>query len=90
MKQKKGFQRLTIDQMKALKKEKELQHIANEVMSSLDERIEEEAEKLAQELVDSGMDVDEFFINVEVYMRDGKLAVRFNVVQEAREIVLEA
>ena len=90
MKQKDGFQRMTIDQMKALKEQRKAEKIVKEVMGSLDEQINEEAEKLAQELVDSGMDVDSFHIAIDVNLEEDKLIVHFNVVQQAKTMVFDS
>lgn len=81
---------MTIDQMKAKKAELELQKIVNETMSTLDERIAEEAEKLAQELVDSGYDVDEFEIDVETEVMEDKIKVHLKVVQLAKSLEFSA
>lgn len=89
MKQKDGFQRVTIDEMKAKKVQLEFQKAVEEAMSDLNETIEKEAEKLAQELVDSGYDVDEFEIDVDVEVSEGKLIVHFKVVQEAKTLTFE-
>jgi hypothetical protein len=87
MKQKEGFQRITIEQMKVLKAEQELQKVVNKIISTLDEKINEEAEKLSQELVDSGYDVDDFEISVEPEVQDGKIKVHLKVVQLAKTLV---
>jgi len=89
MKQKDGFKRVTIDEMKAKRQQQELQNAVNEAISNLNETIEEEAEKLAQELVDSGYDVDDFEIDVDVEVSEGKLIVHFKVVQEAKQLVFD-
>jgi hypothetical protein len=89
MKQKEGFQRMTIEQMKALKAEQELQKAVNKAISTLDEKIHEEAEKLSQELVDAGYDVDDFEISVESEVRDGKVKVHLKVVQLAKTLVFD-
>lgn len=89
MKQRDGFKRVTIDEMKAKRRQQELQNAVNEAISNLNETIEEEAEKLAQELVDSGYDVDDFEIDVDVEVSEGKLIVHFKVVQEAKQLVLD-
>jgi hypothetical protein len=89
MKQKDGFQRLTIDQMKALKAEKEIQNAVNEAMSNLEESIEKEAEKLAQELVDSGYDIDDFEIVIDTVVDDGKLVAHLKVVQEGKTLIFD-
>lgn len=86
MKQKDGFKRVTIEEMKAQKAEQELQKTVNQLMSTLDEHITEEAEKLAQELVDSGYDVDSFEIVVEEEILDGKVLVHLKVVQLAKTL----
>lgn len=89
MKQRDGFKRVTIDEMKAKRRQQEFQNAVNEAISNLNETIEEEAEKLAQELVDSGYDVDDFEIDVDVEVSEGKLIVHFKVVQEAKQLVLD-
>ena len=80
---------MSIDEMKALKAQQELQKAINETLSTLDEKITEEAEKLSQELVDSGYDVDDFEIAVDHEHRDGKIQVHLKVVQLARTLVFE-
>jgi predicted methyltransferase MtxX (methanogen marker protein 4) len=77
MKKKASFQRVTIDDMRALKTEQ----MVGEFLSKLDEVIDEEVEELAQSLVDNGYDVDDFEIEVQNNWQDGKLIVNLNVVQ---------
>ncbi|MBL5872344.1 hypothetical protein HV417_02045 [Bacillus sporothermodurans] len=81
MKQKENFVRLSIEDMKTLKAQQELQKVVDQAMFDLDARIEEECEKLADFLVnEEGLDVDDFTIEVENKWQGGKLLVHLKVV----------
>ncbi|WP_202734764.1 hypothetical protein [Heyndrickxia sporothermodurans] len=87
MKQKENFVRLSIDDMKALKAQQELQKVVNQVTLDLDARIDEECEKLAEFLVnEEGLDVDDFTIEVENEWQGSKLLVHLKVVYVGKTI----
>jgi hypothetical protein len=86
---KEGFKRLTVDDMKALKAQQEIQKAVNEAIKHIDEIIEVEAEKLAQELVDSGYEADSFEIVVDNEWQAGKMIIHLKVVQEGKTLVFD-
>jgi translation initiation factor IF-2 len=86
MENKKGFTRITVDQMREKQEQLRLEKMIEHTMTELEVLIEEEAEKLAQELVDSGMDVDSFEIATDQRYEDGKIVVTLYVVQEGKTL----
>lgn len=89
MKQKEGFSRMSIADMKAIRDKKEMEHKVNTLLASIDRAIEEEAEKLAQELVNEGFDENNFEIQVDHELANNKLIVNFKVIQLAKTIEYE-
>lgn len=86
MESKNSFTRITVDQMKERQEQLKLQKMIEHTMSELELLIEEEAEKLAQELVDSGMEVDSFEIATDQQYEEGKIVVTLYVVQEGKTL----
>ena len=86
MKMNEGFERLTLEQMEAMRESAKYEEAKERTIKELDAKIEEEAEKLAQEVVDSGLDVDDFEIAVDYRMEGQTLIASLLVVQVGREI----
>lgn len=84
MKQREGFTRMTIEDVKAKRAELDIQRAVEETMESVDEQVTEHIEALAQELVDEGYGVDDFEIEVDHFYKDNKLIVHLKVVQVVR------
>lgn len=80
---------MSIADMKALRDKKEMEHKVNTLLASIDRAIEEEAEKLAQELVNEGFDENSFEIQVDHELANNKLIVNFKVIQLAKAIEYE-
>jgi hypothetical protein len=78
---KENFSRISIDEMKALKEQKQLEELARQATAKLDREIEQQAELLASQLVNSGLDEDSFSIEVETCFRGDELHVEFFVSQ---------
>jgi hypothetical protein len=90
LEQKKPFQRLSIDHMKAMQEQTQIQKLIEEATRKLDEQINEKAEELAQKLVDIGYDVDSFHIAVETRIENSVLIANLLIVQlgETHEFTL--
>lgn len=88
MREKEVFKRLSIDEMKKAKEQKELQEKYEQFVTEYEQQIELEAEKLAQELSDQGYDVDNFEIQISqgYDSENNKVIVQLKVVQVAREL----
>jgi len=84
MEQREGFKRVTVEDIKAQKERKEQELIVDEAMSHLDELINKEVEKFAQELVNEGYDIDSFEIIVQDEWTSGKLVAHLKVIQEGK------
>ena len=86
MEQREGFKRVTVEDIKAQKEQKEQESVVDRAMNYLDELINKEVEKFAQELVNEGYDVDSFEIIVEDEWTNGKLIAHLKVVQEGKTL----
>jgi hypothetical protein len=79
LKQKEPFKRINVAE---LKRNKEL----DALIANLDNQIHEETEKLAQELVDSGYNVDDFELAIDTELKGNKYVVTIKVVQVGKYI----
>lgn len=74
-----NFTRLSIEEMKVKK-------ALNEVANNLEDICLEEAEKLSQELLNQGYDMDSFELDLDYELKDDTVIVHLRVVQEAKTL----
>jgi len=86
MEQREGFKRVTVEDIKAQKEQKKQESVVDRAMNYLDELIDKEVEKFAQELVNEGYDIDSFEIIVQDDWTNGKLVAHLKVVQEGKTL----
>jgi hypothetical protein len=78
---KENFSRISIDEMRFMQEQRRLQELAKKATAKLDKQIEEQAELLATQLINGGLDEDSFSIEVETCFRGDELHVEFFVSQ---------
>lgn len=77
--QSKSFTRVTIEDMKK-------ERLLNKVANTVETICLKEAEKLSQELVDQGYDVDSFELDLGYELEGEAVVVHIDVVQKARTL----